>query len=197
MYGVLLSQTNDSRYDHSVLKAFNPYYAFDYLIRNKYEGWRSLGGVLLCFTGVEALFADIGAFSRRAIQISWLGYAFPCLLLAYCGQAAHISLHPDAYSNPFYNSVPHGWLIPSLIVALGAAIVASQAMITATFQVRGSLRIKDLKLTVLVVDANHEIVLLPANQGGPYFKHISRSALCTSCQLVTHGRNRYHCRCLQ
>ncbi|KAF1914452.1 potassium transporter-domain-containing protein [Ampelomyces quisqualis] len=94
----------------------------------------NLGGILLCFTGVEALFADIGAFSRRAVQISWLGYAYPCLLLAYCGQAAHISQHPDAFSNPFYNTVPKGWLIPSLIVALGAAIVASQAMITATFQ---------------------------------------------------------------
>jgi KUP system potassium uptake protein len=119
-----------------MLKSFNPYYAFDYLVRNQYHGWRSLGGILLCFTGVEALFADIGAFSRRAVQISWLGYAYPCLLLAYCGQAAHISEHPDAFSNPFYNSVPKGWLIPSLIVALGAAIVASQAMITATFQVR-------------------------------------------------------------
>jgi KUP system potassium uptake protein len=117
-----------------ILKGFNPFYAFDYLIRNKYHGWRSLGGILLCFTGVEALFADIGAFSRRAVQISWLGYAYPCLLLAYCGQAAHISIHPDAFSNPFYNSVPKGWLIPSLIIALAAAIVASQAMITATFQ---------------------------------------------------------------
>ncbi|KAH7384685.1 potassium transporter-domain-containing protein [Pyrenochaeta sp. MPI-SDFR-AT-0127] len=122
------------KYDYAILKAFNPFYAFDYLIRNKYHGWRSLGGILLCFTGVEALFADIGAFSRRAVQISWLGYAFPCLLLAYCGQAAYISERPDAFSNPFYNSTPHGWLIPSLIVALGAAIVASQAMITATFQ---------------------------------------------------------------
>lgn len=117
-----------------ILKGFNPYFAFEYLIRNKYEGWRSLGGILLCFTGVEALFADIGAFSRRAVQISWLGYAYPCLLLAYCGQAAHISVFPEAFSNPFYNSVPHGWLIPSLIIALLAAIVASQAMITATFQ---------------------------------------------------------------
>lgn len=121
-------------YDYRILKAFNPYYAFDYLIRNKYEGWRSLGGILLAFTGVEALFADIGAFSRQAVQISWLGYAYPCLLLAYTGQAAYISEHPDAYSNPFYNCVPDGWLIPSLIVAIAAAIVASQAMITATFQ---------------------------------------------------------------
>ncbi|KAH7390744.1 potassium transporter-domain-containing protein [Phaeosphaeria sp. MPI-PUGE-AT-0046c] len=125
---------NLAKYDHAILKAFNPYWAFEYLIRNQYTGWRSLGGVLLCFTGVEALFADIGAFSRHAVQISWLGYAYPCLLLAYSGQAAHISVHPDAFSNPFYNSVPHGWLIPSLILALGAAIVASQAMITATFQ---------------------------------------------------------------
>jgi len=94
-----------------------------------------LGGILLAFTGVEALFADIGAFSRRAVQISWLGYAYPCLLLAYCGQAAYISVDPEAYSNPFYNCVPNGWLIFSLIVAIAAAIVASQAMITATFQV--------------------------------------------------------------
>ncbi|KAF2682249.1 potassium transporter [Lentithecium fluviatile CBS 122367] len=125
---------NLARYDYTILKAFNPYYGFDYLIRNKYEGWRSLGGILLAFTGVEALFADIGAFSRQAVQISWLGYAFPCLLLAYSGQAAFISEHPDAYSNPFYNCVPKGWLIPSLIIAIAAAIVASQAMITATFQ---------------------------------------------------------------
>jgi K+ transporter len=51
-----------------MLQAFNPYYAFDYLIRNQYQGWRSLGGILLCFTGVEVLFAGIGAFSRQAIQ---------------------------------------------------------------------------------------------------------------------------------
>lgn len=116
------------------MKAFNPYYAFDYLVRNGYHGWRSLGGILLAFTGVEALFADIGAFSRRAIQLSWLGYAYPCLLLAYSGQAAYISEHPEAFSNPFYNCVPKGWLIFSLVVAIAAAIVASQAMITATFQ---------------------------------------------------------------
>lgn len=52
-------------FDHSVLKAFSPYFAGDYLVRNKTDGWRSLGGILLAFTGVEALFADLGAFSRR------------------------------------------------------------------------------------------------------------------------------------
>ena len=126
---------NLSKYDHSVLVAFDPGHAFQYLIRNKTDGWRSLGGVLLAFTGVEALFADLGAFSMKAIQISWLGFTFPCLLLAYIGQAAFISVHPAAYSNPFFNAVPHGWTIPSLIIAILAAIVASQAIITATFQV--------------------------------------------------------------
>ncbi|CAL3964097.1 unnamed protein product [Diplocarpon coronariae] len=82
------------------------------LLLNKTEGWRQLGGTLLAFTGVEALFADLGAFSRKAIQISWLG----------------------AYSNPFYNAVPPGMLYPSLVIAILAAIVASQAIITATFQ---------------------------------------------------------------
>jgi KUP system potassium uptake protein len=64
-------------FDHSVLKAFSPGFAFKFLIRNKTQGWRMLGGVLLAFTGVEALFADLGAFSRRAIQLSWLCYTFP------------------------------------------------------------------------------------------------------------------------
>ena len=91
---------------------------------------------ILSFTGVEALFADLGAFSRRAIQLSWLCYAFPCLLLAYIGQAAYIANHPGAYENPFFNAVPPGMLYPSLIIAILAAIVASQAIITATFQVR-------------------------------------------------------------
>ncbi|KAH8816963.1 potassium transporter-domain-containing protein [Xylogone sp. PMI_703] len=125
---------NLAKFDYTVLKAFSPSYAFEFLARHKTEGWRQLGGVLLAFTGVEALFADLGAFSRRAIQLSWLCYAFPCLLLAYTGQAAYISVHPEAYSNPFFKSAPPGTLYPSLVIAILAAIVASQAIITATFQ---------------------------------------------------------------
>ncbi|KAL8648546.1 MAG: hypothetical protein Q9210_004926 [Variospora velana] len=121
-------------HDHSVLKALSPAFAGQYLVRNKTDGWRSLGGILLAFTGVEALFADMGAFSRRAIQLSWLCFAFPCLLMAYIGQAAYISSHPEAYSNPFFNAVPPGTFYLSLVVAILAAIVASQTMITATFQ---------------------------------------------------------------
>lgn len=126
---------NLTQHDYTVLKAFNPGYAFEFLTRNGESGWRQLGGILLAFTGVEALFADLGAFSRRAVQLSWLCYTLPCLLLAYIGQAAYISEHPSAYSNPFFNAAPKGTIYPSLIIAILAAIVASQAIITATFQV--------------------------------------------------------------
>lgn len=123
------------KYDHTVLKAFSPGFAFTYLIRNREEGWRSLGGLLLAFTGVEALFADLGAFSKRAIQLSWLCLTFPCLLLAYIGQAAFISKDTtDAFTNPFFNTVPPGTFYFSLVLAILAAVVASQAMITASFQ---------------------------------------------------------------
>lgn len=135
LFNAVFGIYNLATQDHSVLKAFSPYFAGEYLVRNGTDGWKSLGGILLCFTGVEALFADLGAFSRPAIQISWLIFAFPCLLLAYVGQAAFISVTPSAYANPFFNSVPPGTFWPSLIIAILAAIVASQAMITASFQV--------------------------------------------------------------
>ncbi|KAK5674366.1 hypothetical protein LTS10_012950 [Elasticomyces elasticus] len=121
-------------YDAGVFKAFNPGEAFGYLIRHKEGGWRSLGGVLLAFTGVEALFADLGAFSMRAIQISWLCYCLPTLLLAYIGQAAYISVHPEAYAYPVFETAPPGCKVFILVIAILAAVVASQAIITATFQ---------------------------------------------------------------
>ncbi|KAI4128170.1 MAG: hypothetical protein LQ347_004299, partial [Umbilicaria vellea] len=129
-YGVY----NLVQHDHSVLRAFSPYFAGSYLVRNRTDGWKNLGGILLSFTGVEALFADLGAFSRRAVQLSWMCFTFPCLLLAYIGQAAYISDVPSAYANPFFLSAPPGMFYPSLIISILAAIVASQAMITSTFQ---------------------------------------------------------------
>jgi len=132
---------NLCKFDHSVLKAFSPYFAGQYFVRNKEEGWRALGGLLLAFTGVEALFADLGAFTKRAIQISWLSFgdspsnyisklptklslAYPCLLLAYIGQAAYISQDAtrQAYTNPFFNTVPPGTFYFSLVIAVLAAV---------------------------------------------------------------------------
>jgi KUP system potassium uptake protein len=125
---------NLAHFDLSVLKAFSPFYAGQYLVRNKEAGWRSLGGILLAFTGVEALYADLGAFNAASIRISWFCFCYPCLLMAYIGQAAYISVNPSAYSNPFFNAAPPGLFYPSLVISILATIVASQAMITATFQ---------------------------------------------------------------
>jgi KUP system potassium uptake protein len=136
LYSAICGIYNLVKYDHSVLKAFSPKFAGEYLVRNGEAGWRSLGGLLLAFTGVEALFADLGAFSKRAIQLSWLAFTFPCLLLAYIGQAAFISQDASgtAYTNPFFNTVIPGSFWFGLVIAILAAIVASQAMITAAFQ---------------------------------------------------------------
>jgi KUP system potassium uptake protein len=121
-------------YDHTVLKAFSPYFAFAYLYGS--SGWKSLSGLLLAITGVESLFAALGAFGKRAIQLSWLLIAYPSLLLAYAGQAAYISVDETgiAFANPFFYTVPKPTLYFSVVIAVLAAIVASQAMITSSFQ---------------------------------------------------------------
>ncbi|GBF65694.1 potassium transporter [Trichophyton mentagrophytes] len=121
-------------YDHTVLKAFSPTYAISFLLRNGLSGWRSLGGVLLSFTGVEALFADLGAFSAKAIRFSWLCFALPCLLIIYSGQAAYISEHLDAFENPLFKAVPPGLYWPTLVLSMITSIIASQAMLTGSFQ---------------------------------------------------------------
>ncbi|OAP55813.1 potassium uptake protein [Fonsecaea erecta] len=134
LFNAVFGIYNLAKHDASVLKAFSPYFAGHYLVRNGREGWINLGGILLAFTGCETLYADLGAFSAPAVRLSWLYFTYPCLLLGYIGQAAYLADIPDAYNNPFFKTVPPGCIWPSLIIAILAAIVASQATITATFQ---------------------------------------------------------------
>ncbi|CAI2170500.1 6808_t:CDS:10 [Funneliformis geosporum] len=119
-----------------IMRSFNPYYIFDYFIRNKGVGFNSLGGVLLSITGVEALYADLGHFNRISIQLSFPLYVYPTLTLAYLGQGARIILDPSIVKpNAFWNSVPENdfvfWI--TFVFATLATIIASQAMISATF----------------------------------------------------------------
>lgn len=123
------------KYDIGVLKAFNPKYIVDYFKRNGKEGWLSLGGVFLCITGSEAMFADLGHFSVRAIQISFSFVTFPAILTAYIGQAAYLRQFPDKVGNTFYESIPDPLYWPTFVVAIGAAIIASQAMISGAFSI--------------------------------------------------------------
>ncbi|BFG16465.1 hypothetical protein CerSpe_027390 [Prunus speciosa] len=121
------------KYDITVLKAFNPAYIYFFFKKNDKEAWLALGGCVLCITGAEAMFADLGHFSVRAIQIAFSFVVFPCLLLAYLGQAAYLMKYPDSASRIFYNSVPGILFWPVFVVATLAAMIASQAMISATF----------------------------------------------------------------
>ncbi|CAD6235107.1 unnamed protein product [Miscanthus lutarioriparius] len=123
------------KHDTSVLKAFNPKYIVDYFKRNGKQGWISLGGVILCITGTEAMFADLGHFNMRAIQIGFSVVLFPSVLLAYIGQAAYLRIYPENVSNTFYKSIPGPLYWPTFAVAVAAAIIASQAMISGAFAI--------------------------------------------------------------
>jgi len=126
---------NIHKYNSSVLKAYNPVYIFRYFKRGKSEIWASLGGVMLSITGTEALYADLCHFPVLAIQIAFTLVVFPCLLLAYTGQAAYIIDHKDHVADAFYRSIPGPIYWPAFIIATLAAVVASQATISATYSI--------------------------------------------------------------
>lgn len=121
------------KYDTSVLRAFNPVYIYFFFKNNTVKAWSALGGCVLCITGAEAMFADLGHFSVPSIQIAFTCVVFPCLLLAYMGQAAYLMKYPDSTERIFYDSIPDGFFWPIFVLATIAAIIASQAMISASF----------------------------------------------------------------
>ncbi|KDO82507.1 hypothetical protein CISIN_1g003207mg [Citrus sinensis] len=121
------------KYDISVVRAFNPIYIYLFFKKNGKDAWSALGGCVLCITGAEAMFADLGHFSVKAIQIAFTLVVFPCLLLAYMGQAAYLMKYPDSANRIFYDSVPDSLFWPVFVLAALAAMIASQAMISATF----------------------------------------------------------------
>jgi KUP system potassium uptake protein len=117
----------------SILSALNPVYAIHFFVTNGFHGMVVLGSVVLCITGGEALYADLGHFGQRAIRISWLLIACPSLLLNYFGQGALLLNHPDLSFNPFYGVVPRPLLYPMVILSTIATVIASQAMITGVY----------------------------------------------------------------
>lgn len=119
-----------------IVKAFNPYYALKLLLSNP-EWFLILGAVFLCTTGAEALYSDLGHCGRRNITISWL-FVKAMLVLNYMGQGAYVICHIDSVHtgiNPFYAVMPNWLLIPGIVMATGAAIIASQALISGCFTI--------------------------------------------------------------
>ena len=123
------------RDDLGVLRSFNPLHALTFLASHGIVGLAVLGSVFLAVTGAEALYADMGHFGRGPIQAAWIGVVFPALALNYLGQAALILKSPDAIANPFFLMAP-GWaLLPMVLLATVATVIASQAVITGAFSV--------------------------------------------------------------
>jgi len=117
----------------SVLQAINPYYGARLLITNGFSGFLVLGGIFLCVTGAEALYADMGHFGKGPIRIAWSWIVFPCLVLNYAGQCA-IALRGESIANNiFYRLCPQPLLLPLVCLATVATIIASQSIITGAF----------------------------------------------------------------
>jgi KUP system potassium uptake protein len=121
------------RDDPSVLAAINPVYAVEFVIAHGHVGLVTLGLVFLAVTGGEALYADLGHFGRRPIQTAWLALVFPSLVINYFGQGAHVLADPSAIENPFYRLVPEPLILPMVVLATAATVIASQAVITGAY----------------------------------------------------------------
>ncbi|MBV2183621.1 MAG: potassium transporter Kup [Rhizobium sp.] len=119
--------------DFGILAAFNPWHAVSFLLREGFLGIVVLGAVFLTVTGAEALYADLGHFGRRPIQWAWFVLVFPALVLNYLGQGALVLKHPEAASDPFFLMFPDWVLLPVVVLATAATIIASQAVITGAF----------------------------------------------------------------
>lgn len=118
-----------------VIKSLNPYYGVLFFVKNGVSSFLVLGAVVLCVTGAEALYADMGHIGKRPISYAWYLVVYPSLVVNYLGQAALILTSPNFKESPFFNMVPGIWLYPLVGIATLATIIASQALITGTFSI--------------------------------------------------------------
>ena len=117
----------------AILWALSPHYAIGFMFNNPHTTFIILGAVVLCVTGAEALYADMGHFGKKPIRVAWFTVVMPALTLNYFGQGALLLKNPEAVKNPFYMMVPDWALVPMVILATAATVIASQALITGAF----------------------------------------------------------------
>ena len=118
-----------------VFQAINPYYAVLFFYDNGWLALITLGAVFLVVTGSEALYADLGHFGRKPVQAAWIFLVLPALLINYFGQGALVLADPTAIEDPFYRLVPEAMLVPMVILATCATVIASQAVITGAYSI--------------------------------------------------------------
>ena len=121
--------------DPAILRALSPTYAVGYLVQHPASGFFALAAVVLAITGAEALYADLGHFGRRPISTAWLVLVYPACILSYFGQGASILSDPTAIRAPFFLLVPTWALLPMVLLATAATVIASQAVVTGAFSV--------------------------------------------------------------
>ncbi|WP_245503476.1 potassium transporter Kup [Aquabacterium lacunae] len=119
----------------AVLAAMNPLYGLRFAFEHPGMAFVALGSVILCATGAEALYADMGHFGKKPIRLAWFSLVMPALALNYFGQGAMLLAHPENVTNPFFEMAPHWALYPLVGLATCATVIASQALITAAFSV--------------------------------------------------------------
>lgn len=151
--GLGLLHINDNT---QVYNALNPYYAIHFFVENGFRGYILLGAVFLVVTGGEALYADMGQFGKGAIRRGWFFLVLPSLLLNYFGQGAYVLEHPEAIENPFYSLAPDWFAYPLLFIATLATIIASQAVISATFSIAKQAVLLDLIPKIPIVQTSEE-----------------------------------------
>jgi KUP system potassium uptake protein len=117
----------------AILAALNPLNAVAFMSAQGWHMFVALGAIVLAFTGAEALYADLGHFGKRPIQIAWAGMVLPSLALNYMGQGALLMRDPTALENPFFRLFPSTWLIPAVVLATVATVIASQAVLTGAY----------------------------------------------------------------
>ncbi|VAI32968.1 unnamed protein product [Triticum turgidum subsp. durum] len=153
------------RYYPGIFKAISPHYIVHFFLKNKKEGWQMLGATVLAITGAEAMFADLGHFSKKAIQIAFLSSVYPSLILTYAGQTACLINHlkdtdqeniGKVFDDAFYKFIPRPVYWPMFVIATLAAIVASQSLISATFSVIKQSVVLDYFPRVKVVHTSDE-----------------------------------------
>lgn len=143
--------------DPHVLLALNPAYAASFLLTHGHIGLVTLGAVFLVVTGGEALYADLGHFGKKPIQTAWLCLVLPALLINYFGQGAKVLADPASIENPFYRLVPDALLVPMIVMATAATVIASQAVITGAYSlVHQAIQLGLLpRLAILHTSASH------------------------------------------
>jgi KUP system potassium uptake protein len=119
--------------DPGVLAALNPLQAARFMVEYREVALLTIGAAVLAVTGAEALYADLGHFGRRPIVVGWLFIVFPCLLLNYFGQGAFVLAHEGQVENPFFEMQPDWFLLPMVVLATAATVIASQAVISGAF----------------------------------------------------------------